>query len=58
MTACQAIEHAGEIRFGVEVVQLCTLDDRVQDCRAVTTAIGTEEQKILARDSNTPQQSL
>ena len=58
MTACQSIEHAGEIRFGVEVVQLCALDDRVQDCRAVTTAIGTEEQKILARDSDAPQQSL
>src|SRR5690242_19633495 len=58
MTMRQTIEHAGEVPFGVEVVQLCALDDRVQDCRAVTAAIGTEEQKILARDGDASQQSL
>src|SRR5689334_17441719 len=58
MTTRQVVQHAGEISLGVETVQLCSLDDRIQDCRAVTAAIGTEEQKILARDSDTSQQSL
>src|SRR5215831_2423344 len=58
MTTRQAVQHAGEISLGVETVQLCSLDDRIQDGRAVTAAIGTEEQKIFARDSYAPQQSL
>src|SRR6476659_10902039 len=58
MTTRQSVQHAGEISLGVETVELCSLDDRIQDCRAVAAAIGTEEQKILARDSDAPQQSL
>src|SRR5215475_3733478 len=58
MTTRQAVQHAGEISLGVETIELCSLDDRIQDCRSVTAAIGTEEQKILARDSDAPQQSL
>ena len=57
-TPCQTVQHAGEIRLGVEAIQLCGLDDRIEDCRAVTAAVGTEEQKILARDSDASQQSL
>jgi hypothetical protein len=56
MITRQAVQHTGEIRLRVETVQLCGLDDRIQDCRAVTAAIGTEEQKILARDSYSSQQ--
>ena len=44
MTTCQTVQHAGEIRLGVEAIQLCGLDDRIEDCRAVTAAVGTEEQ--------------
>ena len=58
MATRQAIEHAGEIGLGVETVELCSLDERVEDCRAVTAAVGTEEQKVLARDSDAAQQSL
>ena len=58
MTTRQAVQDAGEIRLGVEIVQFCGLDDRIEDCRAVTAAIGTEEQKILARDSYSSQQPL
>jgi hypothetical protein len=50
MTTRQAVQEAGEISLGVEIVQFCGLDDRIQDCRAVTADIGTEEQKIFARD--------
>ena len=57
MTTCQAVQHAGEISLGIETVQLCGLDDRVDDCRAVTAAIRADEQKILARDGYFSQQS-
>ena len=58
MTTRQTVQHAGKICLGVETGQLCGLDDRIQDGRAVTAAIGTKEQKIFARDSYAPQQSL
>jgi hypothetical protein len=54
MTTRQTVQHAGKICLGVETGQLCGLDDRIQDGRAVTAAIGTKEQKIFARDSNHP----
>ena len=55
MTTRQTVQHAGKICLGVETGQLCGLDDRIQDGRAVTAAIGTKEQKIFARDSYAPQ---
>ena len=54
MTTRQSVQHAGEISLGVETVELCSLDDRIQDGPAVTATIGTKEQKIFARDSNHP----
>ena len=57
VTACQSIEHAGEIRFGVEFVSfaLSMIVSNIARGRRRYRNRGTE---VLPRDGDAPQQSL
>jgi hypothetical protein len=43
MARCHAIDHVSEIGFGIETVELCCLEYRVEDRGALPACLGAKE---------------
>ena len=56
--ARQLIDGMGKVGFGVEAVQLCRLDQGVEDGGAVAALVGSQKQEILAGNRDAAHQSF
>src|SRR5260370_15343107 len=54
----QTCEHVGEPGLRIDVVELCSLDQRVNGCSAPAAGVGAGEGPVVAADGDAAQRTL
>src|SRR3954453_16262227 len=54
----QAVDYVGQIRLGIEAIELGALQHRVEGSGPLAASLGAEKQEILAGDGNGTQRPL
>ena len=56
MALGHAVDDVGKIGLGIETIEFCAFDQRINDRGTLTALVGTEEQEVLSGHGDAAQQ--